>query len=75
MCGDVRDGVVAVDAPATSGDAIDRKSAAWAVDSKGAAAVAEVIVGAGEGVDAVVMCSVREGGQLIEELIGVSLRP
>lgn len=72
MCGDFRDWVTAVDAPAKSSDAaIDRNAAARAVDGKGAAAIAEVIVGTGEGVDAVVMRSVREGSQLVEELVAV----
>jgi peptide/nickel transport system permease protein len=36
------------------------------------AAATEVVVGAGEGVDAIVVCAIREGGELIEEVIAVA---
>jgi hypothetical protein len=36
------------------------------------AAAAEIVVGAGKGVDAVVMCAVGEGAELVEEVVAVA---
>jgi hypothetical protein len=38
----------------------------------GGAATAEGVVGAGQGIDAVVVCSVGKGAQLIEEVLAVA---
>src|SRR5439155_24857472 len=72
-CGDPGYAVVAVGKPVVAVSvAVERDSSARDMRRAGATATAEGVVGAGQGIDAIVVCSVRKGAQLIEEVLAVA---